>query len=69
MAKTWYPVVDRAQCERCGTCVSFCTHGVYDTDDDGYPLVVNPDNCVEFCQGCAKICPAGAISYAGASAS
>lgn len=30
MAKKWYPVVDVLSCTECGTCVNFCTHGVYD---------------------------------------
>jgi NAD-dependent dihydropyrimidine dehydrogenase PreA subunit len=32
---------------------------------DLYPRVVNPDGCVEFCRGCAKICPSDAITYFG----
>ena len=31
MAKTWYPVIDYLTCTECGTCVSKCPHGVYDT--------------------------------------
>lgn len=31
MAKTWYPVVDYVICSECGTCVTKCPHGVYDT--------------------------------------
>jgi NAD-dependent dihydropyrimidine dehydrogenase PreA subunit len=27
--------------------------------------VVNPDNCVEFCRGCQKICDHEAITYFG----
>lgn len=30
MAKKWYPVVDILSCIECGTCVNFCSHGVYD---------------------------------------
>jgi NAD-dependent dihydropyrimidine dehydrogenase PreA subunit len=65
MAKNWYPIVDEELCIECGSCVEFCTHGVYVMGDNGKPEVVEPDNCVEFCQGCAKICPAEAISYFG----
>ncbi|ACM23577.1 MULTISPECIES: ATP-binding protein [Thermotoga] len=62
MAKNWYPVIDYGRCTGCLTCVNFCPHGVY-TVRDGKPLVSNPDACVEFCRGCQKICPAGAINY------
>jgi len=62
MAKNWYPVIDYGKCTGCLTCANFCPHGVY-TIRDGKPWVSNPDACVEFCRGCQKICPAGAINY------
>ncbi|AAD36250.1 4Fe-4S ferredoxin [Thermotoga maritima MSB8] len=62
MAKNWYPVIDYGKCTGCLTCVNFCPHGVY-TAENGKPKVSNPDACVEFCKGCQKICPAGAINY------
>lgn len=65
MTKTWYPIIDRDQCIACGTCIEFCKHGVYEEGGNGQPVVVAPENCVEFCRGCAKICPTGAISYFG----
>ncbi len=65
MAKGWYPIIDEEQCISCGTCVEFCKNGVFVVGEDGLPQVVEPDNCVEFCRGCAKICPAEAISYFG----
>ena len=67
MAKTWYPVIDYEKCVGCMTCVEFCPHDVYEAKDDK-PVVVNPDNCVEFCRACQKLCDAGAIRYAGSSA-
>ncbi|MCD6290870.1 MAG: ferredoxin family protein [Anaerolineae bacterium] len=65
MAVTWYPIINKELCAGCGTCVDFCPHGVYEMGDDGYPVVVAPEECVEFCRGCAKICPSGAIAYFG----
>ncbi|PLV56203.1 ATP-binding protein [Thermotoga sp. SG1] len=62
MAKNWYPVIDYDRCTGCLTCANFCPHGVYAVKD-GKPLVANPDECVEFCRGCQKICPVGAINY------
>lgn len=67
MAKNWYPIIDEEKCTGCLTCVNFCPHEVYEVSDTGKPKVVNPENCVEFCRGCQRICPAGAISYFGES--
>jgi NAD-dependent dihydropyrimidine dehydrogenase PreA subunit len=64
MAQTWYPIINENLCTSCNSCVDFCTHGVYE-NGDLYPKVVNPDNCVEFCRGCSKICPSEAITYFG----
>jgi NAD-dependent dihydropyrimidine dehydrogenase PreA subunit len=65
MAKTWYPVVDYSICEECGTCVSKCPHGVYDTKKKPTPVVRNPLSCVDHCHGCGNRCPVGAITYVG----
>ncbi|WP_296905285.1 4Fe-4S dicluster domain-containing protein [Thermotoga sp.] len=45
MAKNWYPVIDCGKCTGCLTCVNFCPHGVY-TTENGKPRVSNPDACV-----------------------
>jgi NAD-dependent dihydropyrimidine dehydrogenase PreA subunit len=65
MAKNWYPIIDRTKCLQCHDCVNFCSHGVYALDCDGFPEVVKPEACVEFCRGCSKICESKAISYFG----
>ena len=65
MAEKWYPVIDYLTCVECGTCVSFCRHGVYDRAKAPTPVVVNPLGCIEHCRGCQGKCPAGAISYVG----
>lgn len=65
MAKTWYPVVNYVVCSECGTCVTNCSHGVYDTSKVPSPIVVNPKNCVDHCHGCGNRCPVGAITYVG----
>ncbi len=67
VAKQWYPVIDYDKCVECLSCVDFCPHDVYEANDDK-PKVVRPENCVEFCRACQKLCDAGAISYAGSSA-
>ena len=65
MAKKWYPVIDILECIECGTCVSKCSHGVYDKNKAPVPVVINPDACIDHCHGCGNICPKGAIAYVG----
>ena len=62
MAKDWFPVVDYGKCSGCLTCFNFCPNGVFEVEE-GRPKVVKPENCVEFCQGCGKICPQKAIRF------
>ncbi len=66
MAERWHPIISREKCIECGACVDFCPHGVFELDEEGRPVVVAPEECVEFCRGCQKVCPEEAISYAGA---
>jgi len=66
IAKNWYPIIDYEKCTGCLTCVNFCPHEVYEASSNPRkPKVINPENCVEFCRGCQRICPTGAISYFG----
>jgi len=64
MTKNWYPIIDHDICTGCLTCVDFCPHEVYGIED-GKPVVEHPEHCVEFCEGCSKICPTGSINYFG----
>ena len=65
MAKKWYPVIDILSCVECGTCVNFCSHGVFDKEKSPFPVVVNPAACMDHCHGCGNKCPEGAITYVG----
>ena len=65
MAKTWYPVIDYAECTECGACVRKCSHGVYNKDKAPTPVVAFPEDCIDHCHGCGNICPNGAITYVG----
>nr|MDD6334977.1 DUF2703 domain-containing protein [bacterium] len=65
MAKNWYPVIDILTCIECGTCVNFCSHGVYDKSKAPAPVVIYPDGCIDHCHGCGNKCPMGAIAYVG----
>lgn len=65
MAKNWYPVIDYDKCIGCLQCYNFCPHGVFEKGPDDRPRVAYPDNCVEFCKGCGRLCDQKAISYFG----
>ena len=65
MAKNWYPIINQTTCVACGTCVEFCSHGVYDKAKAPVPSVIHPDGCIQSCHGCGNKCPEGAITYMG----
>ena len=65
MAQKWYPVIDYTSCIECGTCSSYCPHGVYDIEKSPSAVVIHPGNCVDHCHGCGDNCPVGAITYVG----
>jgi len=60
----WHPAIDYDKCNFCLECDKFCPHGVFSREEEGCELVVkNPENCVVFCQTCAKACPLDALSF------
>ena len=63
MSKNWYPVINYNKCSSCGKCVEKCNFGVYDKNEYPNPEVVYPEGCIEGCNGCANLCPNGAIKY------
>lgn len=65
MSKTWYPVIDYSKCIECGTCVNFCSHGVYNKEKSPTPVVVYPEGCIQGCHGCGNKCKVEAIEYVG----
>lgn len=58
----WFPTIDADLCSSCGSCLDFCTNGVF-VQGDTSVQVVNPYNCVVGCDACARDCPTGAISF------
>lgn len=44
------------RCKACGICIEFCPHGVLEADEEGKPLVKNPDKCTN-CKLCEYRCP------------
>lgn len=56
-----YPIIDETVCTHCGACARFCAfHAIIATR---VHTVTMPDLC-HGCLGCARVCPAGAISFA-----
>ena len=46
----------RDWCKRCGLCAAFCPGNVYDRDEQGYPIVARPEDCIK-CRLCELRCP------------
>ena len=55
-----YLWVNRAWCKRCGVCIELCPKKVFDTDEDGYPILARMDECID-CGICYFQCPEYAI--------
>jgi len=65
MTKNWYPIIDHEKCIACLECYNFCPNGVFEIGPDGKPVVVHPENCVENCKACAKLCDQKTIKFHG----
>ena len=48
-------------CKACGICVAFCPAGVFAKNENGMPVIKNPDACTG-CRFCEFHCPDFAIS-------
>ncbi|MGV8119687.1 MAG: ferredoxin family protein [Candidatus Xenobiia bacterium LiM19] len=48
-------------CKKCGICVDFCPHKVYEWGEDRYPDVSHPEKCKN-CGLCEYRCPDFAIT-------
>ncbi len=58
----WYPAIDPQKCTDCGSCLEFCSNGVFEQGEDGV-MVAQPYNCVVGCRSCQRICPNEAIGF------
>jgi 2-oxoglutarate ferredoxin oxidoreductase subunit delta len=50
-------------CKACGICIAFCPQQVFSTNEQGKPVVAQPDACVG-CGFCEIHCPDFAITIA-----
>ena len=48
-------------CKGCGICIEFCPQGVFESNGQGRPIVVNPEKCTA-CHWCDTHCPDLAIT-------
>jgi 2-oxoglutarate ferredoxin oxidoreductase subunit delta len=48
-------------CKACSICIDFCPESVFEKDESGQPVTVNPDACTG-CRFCEYHCPDFAIS-------
>jgi NAD-dependent dihydropyrimidine dehydrogenase PreA subunit len=58
----WFPMINKDICDNCGTCIDFCSNGVFELDDIE-TKVVAPYNCVVGCSSCQSQCPNHAITF------
>jgi NAD-dependent dihydropyrimidine dehydrogenase PreA subunit len=58
----WFPTIDPEKCTNCGSCLEFCSNGVFEQGEESMK-VVSPYNCVVGCSSCVKICPSDAIGF------
>ena len=60
----WYPTVDSEKCIGCKECFNFCSHKVYDWDEEkNKTKVTEPYQCVVGCSTCSGLCNEKAISF------
>ncbi len=53
--------VNEAWCKSCGICINFCPKKVLISDERGFPVAKNIDDCIH-CNLCELRCPDFAIS-------
>ncbi|MGD9147308.1 MAG: 4Fe-4S binding protein [Anaerolineae bacterium] len=48
-------------CKGCGICIEFCPQGVFESNGQGRPIIVEPEKCTA-CHWCDTHCPDLAIT-------
>ena len=59
----WFPTISSELCDGCGACIQLCTNGVYEKDDNGKVIVVEPFLCIVECSSCISVCDPKAILF------
>jgi NAD-dependent dihydropyrimidine dehydrogenase PreA subunit len=57
----WFPVVSADLCNGCGKCLEVCPKDVFEQDEDGKVVVVEPFLCIVGCCFCKSACDPQAI--------
>lgn len=52
--------IKREWCKACGICIEFCPKKVFDSDEEGHPIVSRPEAC-GLCRLCEQLCPDFAV--------
>ena len=55
------PEIDMEKCTGAGECARVCPVDVFEMGEDGKPVIVLPDNCIQ-CRACVVACPTEAIT-------
>jgi len=57
----WFPTVSAELCDGCGNCLEVCPKKVFELDQDGKAVVVEPLLCIVGCCFCKSACDPHAI--------
>lgn len=58
----WRPFIDPDKCTVCGSCMEFCSNGVFKMSETVME-VVKPNNCVVGCSSCQSECAFEALTF------
>jgi len=58
----WRPIIDADKCTGCGSCMAFCSNGVFKMGATVME-VAKPFNCVVGCSACLGECAFDALSF------
>ena len=57
-------IINLNYCKKCHICVDFCPKSVFTLNENGYPVVERPEQCIG-CKLCIMRCPDFAINMEG----
>jgi NAD-dependent dihydropyrimidine dehydrogenase PreA subunit len=59
----WFPTISSELCNGCGACLELCAHNVYERDENGKVIVVDPFSCIVGCCFCKSVCNPKALLF------